>query len=319
MTATPRELTHGLSESTQKEAWLLGQPPLRKFLDFVEETAIGGDRVKQSLLVDQWRIANDLYYELEKSEGGIAQTVDIRELDASLAMLAEDVRRDSRFRRAYEIVPTRFAMVELDKLVVSQQHVNLTHAESARAKLGSAPSVEDLFRACLPLGQSGPEVRMRKTGAKRYVMWSPSSDIRFHEAASLTAGQISDYESFGPIGAVLGLVVGFGSNFLNAIESDNRLVLNNGHHRAYALRDLGLTHAPCLIQTVTRVDELGVAASGDICDMASFYFKSPRPPLLKDFFDPRLRMVLTIPKLVRMIELSFEVRDFEVKDFAEAG
>ena len=314
MTAQARESFD--ATSFEEEAWLLGQPPLQKFLDYVGETAIGGDRVRQSLLVDQWRTANDIYYDLEKTEGGIAETIEIQELSGELAMLAEKVRADATFKNTYEVLPTRFAMVELDKLIVSQQHVNLSHARSARARLGAAPGPADVFAMCLPLGRPQAPVQIRQTGAKRFVLWSPSSDIRFHEAKMFGPESIAGYESFGPIGAVLGLVVGFGSNFLNVIESDKRLVLHNGHHRAYALRDLGLTHAPCLIQTVTRLDELNVVASRQVCEAPAFYFKSQRPPLLKDFFDARLNTVLRVPKLVRMIELNFEVKDFEVKDFA---
>jgi hypothetical protein len=53
-----------------------------------------------------------------------------------------------------------------------------------------------------------------------------------------------------------------------------------------------------------------------VCDAPAFYFKAPRPPVLKDFFDPRLRAIFTIHKVVRMIELTFKTMDVEVRDFA---
>ena len=307
------------NDSIRKEAWLLGQPPLQKFLDFVEENAIGGEKTNKALLVDQWRAANDLYYELEKSEGGVADGVGIADLPKSLSRLVKAVRRDSRFRRAFETLPARFAMVELSKLVVSQPHINLSHVENLKAKLGSTPDPAELFRFCLPLGQPAAPVHVRKTGSSRYALWSESSDFRFHEPSMFAPEQVSGYDSFGPVGAILGLVVGFGSNFLTAIQSDNRLLLHNGHHRAYALHDLGITHAPCLVQVVTRRDELNLVAPRDVCEAPAFYFKSPRPPVLRDFFDPRLRTILNVHKVVRMIELSFEARDVEVRDFASPG
>lgn len=297
------------------EVWLLGQPPLHKLLSYIEDTAIGGDSIRPAQIVDQWRIANDIFYELEKTEAGIASSIGIRALPARMKPLADALARDPYYRRGFDIVPTRVAMVELDKLVVSQQHVNVSHAMNARARLGPKPSPRDLFNFALPVERSLPPLEFRETGPKKYVIWSPSSDIRFHEAKMFGPDMFADYSSFGPIGAVLGLVVGFGSNFLNAIESDNRLVLHNGHHRAYAMRHLGVKYAPCLIQTVTRTDELNVVASGQVCENPAFYFKAPRPPLLKDFFDPMLSMMLRIPKLVRMIEINFDIRDFEAKSF----
>jgi hypothetical protein len=91
-------------------------------------------------------------------------------------------------------------------------------------------------------------------------------------------------------------------------------LLNNGYHRACAMRAAGITHAPCIVRTVTRRDELEIVASSAVCDNPAFYFRSARPPLLKDFFDPRIRKVLPVPRLVRMIEVAFEVRDFEIAE-----
>ena len=111
---------------------------------------------------------------------------------------------------------------------------------------------------------------------------------------------------------ILGLKVGYSSNFLSVIESDKRMVLHNGHHRAYALRAMGYTHAPCIIQTVTRTDELNLVASREVTEAPAHYFKSARPPLLKDFFNSRIRKVFQLPRILRMVEVSFEVREFEV-------
>jgi hypothetical protein len=120
------------------------------------------------------------------------------------------------------------------------------------------------------------------------------------------------FESFGPIGAVVGLVVGFGSNFLSVIRSDGRMLLHNGYHRAYALRAAGFTHAPAVVQTVTRLDELALVAAQKVLDEPAFYFAAKRPPLLKDFFDPRLSKVLPVRHRERLIEVSFEYDEYNV-------
>ena len=52
------------------ELWLLGQPPLRDYLDFVRDSVVGGDAMDPRALCDEWRVANDRYYELERSEAG---------------------------------------------------------------------------------------------------------------------------------------------------------------------------------------------------------------------------------------------------------
>jgi hypothetical protein len=289
------------SSGIVEEVWLLGQPTLDRYLHFVKTKVLDGADIPRGALVDEWRTANDYYYDLETQEAGIADQIEIRDLDQSLQPLVDEVTNDARFRRAFDTLPARFAMVELDKLIVSQPHVELSHARRLQARLAACTTPADLFRFCLPIDGSEVPVQTRRLGSKRYLFWSRSSDFRFHEAALLQPEQISGHDAYGSIGRVLGLMVGYGSNFLNAIRSDDRLMLHNGHHRAYALRAAGITHAPCIVRTVTRRDE--------------FYFKAPRPPVLKDFFDPKLRKVLKIPRLLRAVEVSFETKEYEVRDF----
>jgi hypothetical protein len=304
--------------SIHEEVWLLGQPPLGDYLSYVRKTVLGGTSLDRGELVGEWRHANDRFYDLEENEAGYADHGDIRPLDPALEPLSDEIRGDARFRRAFDSLPTRFAMVELDRLVIEQPHINLHHVERLKTRLPGSPTPEQLFRFCLPLEPLPPSVKMRRTGSKKFLLWSESSDFRFLEAAQLKEHQITEFESYGPIGAIIGLVVGFGSNFLCAIESEKRLLLHNGHHRAYALRELGITHAPCIVQTVTRRDELNLVASEDVAQAPAFYFKAKRPPVLRDFFDPQLRKIFRVPQLIRAIEMSFEVRDYETRDFALA-
>jgi hypothetical protein len=301
-----------------EEAWLLGQPPLSKYLDFVSETTVGGALHVRSALVDEWRAANDYYAELEDREAGIADDAEICDLDPRLAALADEVRADPRWRRGFDALPTRFAMVELDRLVISQSYVNLLHAETLKRRLGDSPTLEALFRFCLPLDRSEASVQMRRAGSNRFLFWSESTDFRFQEPTLLDPGQINEHDSFGSMAGVVGLMVGYGSNFLNVIEAEGRLLLHNGYHRAYALRELGVTHAPCIVQTASRRDELRLVAARAILEDPAFYLKAARPPLLKDFFDPKIRKILRVPKILRVVEISFEAKEFEIVDFASA-
>jgi hypothetical protein len=93
-----------------------------------------------------------------------------------------------------------------------------------------------------------------------------------------------------------------------------RLLLNNGYHRACALRSLGITHAPCVIQTATRSDEVSIAVKSAVAEDPEFYFESARPPLLKDFFDPRIRKVLPTRRRVRQIEVHFDIKNYLISE-----
>src|SRR3954453_1978520 len=112
MDAKPAWLPGVARQATySEEAWLLGQPPLQRYLDYMQDIAVGGAQMSRSALVDEWRSANAYWYELEPSEAGIADSVEIRATDASLQPHIDEVMASSRYRRGFNELPTRFAMV----------------------------------------------------------------------------------------------------------------------------------------------------------------------------------------------------------------
>jgi hypothetical protein len=310
----PRDLLRHGHGGILDKIMLLGQPPLHKYLSFVRDQVVDGADFDRGVLMDAWGRANDYYQELEESETGICDEIDVRELDPALAPLAAEVAADPRYHNAFHTLPTAFAMVELDKLVLFQTRVMQQGVDRLRAHLGPAPDSETLFRFCQPQEHHEAPVKIRRVGSDRYVFTSESSDFRPHKPVLLRPDQIRDHESSGPISGVVGLVIGYGSNFLTALRQgeDGRVVLHNGYHRAYTLRALGITHAPCVVRTITRHDQLGIAAAKDVAQDPDFYFASARPPLLKDFFDPKIRKVHQVYKRLKTIEVEFKVREYFV-------
>ena len=293
-----------------EERWLLGLPSLGKFLHFVEDAAPVEARERSAELVDAWRAANDYYQGLETSERGIANEARALPPDEATAALFERVRAHAHYRRAFDTLPTEFAMVPLDLLIVFQKHVSWTFVERLAERWSGPPGAEALFDLCMPLERPAASVEVRRLGARRYVFRCESMDFRYHDPVLLQPEQLERFEASGAVAGIVGLVIGFGCNFLNAIRVGNRLMLNNGYHRACALRALGVTHAPCIIQSATRTEELGLVAKREVAQDAEFYFESARPPLLKDFFDPRIRRTILTRPRIRQIEVSLEIQDF---------
>jgi len=287
---------------------LLGQPPLRDYLDFVRTKCADDGDVDPATLTDEWRRANEYYQELEDTESGIADRAEIRELDPELAPLAAQVLDDPWCRETFDTIRPTIEVVELDLLIAYQKCVTWTFVERMKQQDVSTP--EALFRFCLPTGARETPVSIRRAGPRRYVFQSDSMDLRYHSTDVLMPGEVRDHDSYGPVAGVVGITVGFGANLLNVIRTDKRLLLHDGYHRACALRAMGITHAPAIVQTVTTADELEVTARAVVASDPDFYFRSARPPLLKDFFDPRIRRVLRTPKMMRVIEVTYEVREF---------
>jgi hypothetical protein len=179
------------SSSRYEEIWLLGQPPLARYLEFVSEQVVDGDSADRAALTDEWRAANDYYQELERSEAGLANQVEHTELDPSLDALAVQLKDHSRYRKAFDILPTSIGMVQLDRLIVYQKHVSRYFIDILKARLGPAPDAEAVFRFCLPLEAPQAPVQIRQVGSRRYVFCSDSADFRFHESVLLRPDQIT--------------------------------------------------------------------------------------------------------------------------------
>jgi hypothetical protein len=302
--------------------YLVGHTPLDQYLEFMEAEAVGVSRADRPSLAADWRSADDRRRALEDAERRWLANPPlhaepdrrVQSLPAELQPLLPALTGHPVFRRAFGTVPSRVALVELDALVVYQRTVNLEHVRRLRDRLGPAPSPRALFEFCLPTEPPGdpPPFRLRAQGDDEYVFTCESTDLRFLEAAPLRPGQLTGYDAPGPVAAVIGLVVGFGSNFLNVISAEGKLVLNNGHHRAYALRELGVTHAPCVVQDVTRREELKVVGGGRLRRDPDRYLSGPRPPMLKDYFDPLLSRRVRLVKKNRHVRVRFTVEEESV-------
>jgi hypothetical protein len=88
-----RELSDTLAQAAgaEQEMWLLGQAPLRKYLDFVDEVGCKSGTTTRAALVREWSEAALWYEALAQREPGIADKLDTRPLDCALAPLADSI------------------------------------------------------------------------------------------------------------------------------------------------------------------------------------------------------------------------------------
>jgi hypothetical protein len=300
----PNHESPGMEEPADESIYLIGRPSLRQFLRFVRREA--ADDLSESALVEEWRTAHEIARALERDEAGFADNPEIRELGPDYEPLLIEFLKDPLVRHGFNAVPTEVGMVELDRLVVYQKHIDMTHVRNLERKLRGTLTREGLFRVCLPYDHPLPPVRWSRRSDDAFVFVSPSNDLRFLGALRLQAHQVVGCPPPGVVVGVVGVTVGFGSNFLNAIYAENRLILNNGSHRAVALRELGITHVPCVIQHIGSRAELNVVAPSEVRRNPDRFLKGPRPSVLKDYFDARLRKTLRVHRRVRQVTVRFE-------------
>jgi hypothetical protein len=292
-------------DGADETLYLTGRPTLKDFIRFLGNHAARPQ--EEGTLTDEWQSAVKVVRRLEQEEAGAADNPAILKIGPEYEALLIEFLKDPLVRSGFNTVPTEVALVELDRLVVYQKHIDLTFVRELEKKLGPAPTQEEVFRTCLPYDHPQPPAKWSRVHHDKFVFVSASNDLRFLDVMALQPGNIRDYPPPGNILGVMGIAVGFGSNFMNAVYAENRLVLNNGSHRAYALRKMGLTYAPCIVQHVSSRDELDLVASSDVRRDPDFYLTNPRPSMLRDYFDSRIHKVVPVTRRLRQVTVSFEI------------
>ena len=288
--------------------FLIGRPPIGEFLGFIRTMSVDGQNVDQGKLADEWRQANDHVNALEKAEAGIADDVAVSPLPEALQLLTEQVRNEPSFQTNFRMIPTEFGIIELDRLVVYQKFINLGFVGIIKSTFPEKPTEVDVARLAFGIDRPNAEIKQMQLG-NTFGFLSTSNDFRVLDTAILQPQQVLMSPNGRPV-AYVTVAIGFSSNLFNVASIEGRLVLHNGSHRAYFLREMGVTHAPCVVQRVTRRDELEFLG-GEVQQNPDRYLKAVRPPLLKDYFDPKLRKVVTVAKKNRSVrvQLGFEQID----------
>jgi hypothetical protein len=228
-----------------------------------------------------------------------------------LSGLREQVLCDPVVQRTFDMVPIEVGLVALDQLSVYQKHLNLSYVQGLAALINPKLSEEDLFRYCL-LDPPQPVIQSAKVASNGYVFVSPSNDLRFLGPVLLEPSQVTGYPLPGRASGVIGLVAGFGANCLAVTAYDGRLILHNGTHRSAALWRAGFTHVPAIIQQVSDLHELEAIYDERVFDRLESFFKMPRSPMFKDYFDPRLTHPMKVPRHLTQIKVTFGWESIEI-------
>src|SRR6266702_7243729 len=132
-------------DAADENLYLNGRPTMKDFIRYVRSHAVHPPG--EGMLVEEWQAANEVVREIEKEEAGCADKSPIIkiEVNSKYEPLLIEFLKNPLTRHGFNTVPTEVAMVELDRLVVYQKHIDLTHVRQLQSRLGPAPSRDQLF------------------------------------------------------------------------------------------------------------------------------------------------------------------------------
>lgn len=290
-----------------------------EILQYVRSQATDEDRKRLPDIMTSWRAIQPRVAEVLQREAGLAETVSIAPIPEQHQAVVDSYLSDSLFQKMFSGPPVRVGVVEIDKLVASQRMVNLGYVKGLTKRFGGpSPTFKDLLEICVsPHREITETIQHLEVAPNAHVFSSPNSDIRFLGAfvkRHLTKDELELAEAGGLPAAAVIAFVGYGGAPVNALAADlpagKRLILNNGFHRVYALRRLGVTHIPVVIQEV-RDPQLEFPPQ--VAQLPREYLLGvPRPPLMKDFFEPGFTITLKVLDRVRVVSMSIMLNHYDV-------
>ena len=115
-----------------------------------------------------------------------------------------------------------------------------------------------------------------------------------------------------PVMALISFI-GFGASSINAFfdVARNRVILNNGYHRVYALRSIGVTHIPIVLMiSHNEAMHLPPIFPGGV--PKDYVLNTPRPSLVVDLFRDDLTVELQVKKRIKKVIVQVSNADHDV-------
>jgi len=253
--------------------------------------------------ITSWQQARSDLQRIVNQEAGIANNAQTYDIGQNQKL--DDLQNDALFRNTFSNNPIEFKMVDIDTLIATQRHVYLDYVNEIENTITANPSTDDLIDICLPIRPTPPEPKVTNIGPGSWLFSSPSPDCRYlggYLKERLTEDDLRYTHVSGfPIKAIT-LFVGYGGSPINVYHVNNRLVLNNGFHRVFALRRKGITRIPVVIQQVANPE---FEFPKEILTLSREYLiNDPRPILVKDFFTNGLTREFKKKKMITTVQVT---------------
>lgn len=287
-------------------ALIVGRYSFQSYLRFFRSKGIRGTNMDERLLAQEWREIQQHVTDVEQAEKGVADNPQFVPLPDEMIPAAQEARLYEATQRAFGARSHQWWLVEIDRVVVFQPWVDLGFVREIQASIPKPVSHADHIRVAAGSYMTKPAVVASQLSEDRYVFTSRSTDVRFLGTELLDPACIQNHQSKGYATHVVAVFIGSGVNCLSAIHVDNRLILLNGTHRAYALRDMGFTHVACLVTHVTNSDERSRVLPASVKQDEARYLSESRPPLFKDYFDVSLRKIIPTSNASTLLRLKLE-------------
>lgn len=260
-------------------------------------------------ILKQWQAIQPQVSDIQQREAGLPDTIEVTPIPEAYQAQLSEFAKDPMFIRTFSNFTNSFQVVDADKLVIPQRIVNLDYVDELVKSVSHPPTFDELLSMCIfPNRPIAPIQHLELFPNPVHVFSSPNTDLRLLGSyiKHLTPDDLEYAQMGGQPAAAIITFVGYGAPSINAYRIGKRIILSNGHHRVYALRSLGVTHIPMVIQEVTDPSTLPQ-------EFANVYLiQNPRPSLLKDFFHKDFVLAVNVPKRIKTVKVIVQADQHDI-------
>lgn len=300
---TPASIPVRVGTHFVRQEYLFAFATQAEVLHYLRTQTVNEELLRLQDVMQSWLEVQPRVADLSRLEAGIADTMRVSEIPGEYQAKVERFATDNLFRKSFSQLPVRFALVEIDKLIAPQRTVNLDYVAKLVEKFSGDPSLDDLLDFCVSPKREMEAIQHLEVGPNAHVFSSPNSDIRFLGAflKQLTNEDLEHAVGGGlPAAAVISFV-GYGAAPVNVFRWQNRVVLNNGFHRVYALRSLGVREIPVVVQCVSNPQ---LEFPPQVVGLPKEYLLGTvRPVIMKDFFEPGFTTTVKVRDRLKMVSI----------------
>jgi hypothetical protein len=281
-------------------------------LHHIRTQAIEDEQARLSDIMVSWQQLQPCVAGLAQSEAGESDTIRVQAVPDDYQPQLQAFAADMLFQKTFSHLLISFALVEVDKLVAPQRTVNLDYTNRLLATYPSEPTLCDLLNICVSPHRAMDPIQHLEIGPNTHVFSSPNSDIRFLGAfvKHLSPADLDFAVSGGLPAAAVIAFVGYGGAPVNVLQAGQRYVLNNGFHRVYALRSLGIREIPVVVQHVQNVELAFPQAVAGL--PREYLLRVPRPVLIKDFFESDFAITLRVRERIKIVTVGISLGQHDV-------
>lgn len=289
----------------QLKLYLFGVATQSDILSYIQTECIESEvkRIKQ--ILTKWREAAVHFQNLIVNENGLAETINIKDINPKFKKRLKEIANNKLFQKTFSSLPIQFKMIEIDKIIACQRYVNLDYVKQIQDAYLKDKSDANFLEICIGSSHSLLKPALLQNAPNVFSLSSPSVDFRFLGGFPKELSQDDiDASTLGglPVSAIV-LLFGYGGSPINVYYANRRVILNNGFHRIYALREAGVKYIPAVVRLIQNIE---LELPPQILGLPKEYLlKHPRPAMIKDFLDQKLVTEMKVKPRIRTVKISW--------------